>query len=140
MSTTQLVRARGIVEGMAIGPALVSSRPISFLGDLDIRTGMVVSARSPIHGRSLAGSVLVIPHSVGSAGAWRFLYQMFVHGTHPLAIVQQALPDSSLVQGAILASIPIVSEPDVDVLSLIHDGDEVRVDGAQGHVHVTARE
>lgn len=139
MSTTRMVRARGVVGGVAQGFALVSRLPISFLGDLDIRTGTIVSAASPLHGQSVAGKVFVIPHSVGSAGAWRFLYQMFVHGTHPIAIVQQAVPDSSLVQGAILAGIPIVSEPDGDILALIGDGDAVAVDGTHGQVHVTLR-
>jgi hypothetical protein len=88
------IHARGIVRGTASGPALVSTEPISFLGDLDIRTGSVVNKRHPLLGVSLKGSVLVLPHSIGSAGAWRFLYQLYVHNTNPVAIVQHKLPDS----------------------------------------------
>jgi hypothetical protein len=83
--------------------------------------------------------VLVLPHSIGSAGAWRFLYQLFVHNTNPVAIVQHKLPDSSLVQGAILSKVPIVCEPDADILTVIHTGDLVEVDGSTGLVRVTAR-
>jgi hypothetical protein len=117
------IRARGIVRGVAAGPALVSGEGISFLGDLDIKTGEVVNRTHSLAGQSVAGRVLVLPHSVGSAGAWRFLYQLFVHRTQPLAIVQLALPDSSLVQGAILAG--------------IRTGDHVEVDGTAGVVRVT---
>jgi predicted aconitase with swiveling domain len=82
--------------------------------------------------------VLVLPHSVGSAGAWRFLYQLYVHHTNPVAIVQNKLPDSSLVQGAILAKVPIVCDPDEDILTTIHTGDLVEVDATNGLVRVTA--
>ena len=130
--------ARGIVRGVARGPALVSPEAISFLGDVDIRSGKIVNDRHPLVGVSLAGRVLVLPHSVGSAGAWRFLYQLFVHGTHPVAIVQNRLPDSSLVQGAILAHIPIVCEAADDVLTLIRTDDEVEVDATADVVRVFA--
>jgi predicted aconitase with swiveling domain len=132
------IRGRGIVHGTASGTALVSPEAISFLGDLDIRTGRVVNSTLTLYGQSLAGRVLVIPHSVGSAGAWRFLYQLFVHGTNPTAIVAQALPDSSLVQGAILAKVPLVCELDRAGFAALRTGDELTVDGTIGVVTVVA--
>jgi predicted aconitase with swiveling domain len=139
MSTRSRFRGRGIVPGKASGPALVSPAPLSFLGDVDIRTGTVVNQVHPLRGQSLAGRVLVIPHSVGSAGAWRFLYQLFVHGRHPVAILSVSLPDPSLVQGAILAKLPILCEPDVDLFSAVHTDDLVRVDATTGLVWVTSK-
>jgi hypothetical protein len=130
------IRGRGIVRGTARGPALVSSEGISFLGDIDIKTGEIVNRTHPLAGESVGGRVLVLPHTVGSAGAWRFLYQLVVHGTNPVAIVQVALPDSSLVQGAILGGVPIVCQPDADIVTEIHTGDEVTVDGQTGLVTV----
>ena len=100
---------RRIVSGQAIGPALVSRTPISFLGDVDIRTGRIVGASTDIVGQDLTGCVLIVPATRGSAGAWRFLYQLYKHGTHPVAILTQDMPDPSVVQGAILAKIPIVA-------------------------------
>ena len=138
--TTREVVARGIVRGTASGPALVSPEAISFLGDLAIRTGEIVNRTNSLYGQSVKGCVLVMPHSVGSAGAWRFLYQLFVHGTNPVAIVQQKLPDSSLVQGAILAKIPIVCEPEEDVMAIIRSGDTVAIDGTTGRIRITAAE
>jgi uncharacterized protein len=138
MMTRSRFRGRGIVPGTATGPALVSVAPLSFLGDLDIRTGMVVNQVHPLLGSSVAGTVLVIPQSVGSAGAWRFLYQLFVHGRHPVAILSVALPDPSLVQGAILAQLPVLCEPDVDVLRAVRTDDLVTVDATAGVVDVTS--
>lgn len=82
------------------------------------------------------GQVPVIPYTVGSAGAWRFLYQLFVHGTNPAAIVQLAAPDSSLVQGAILAHVPLVCELDRDCFADLRTGDDLTVDGTAGVVTV----
>jgi len=130
VSALRTIRGRGIVRGRAAGAALVAREPISFLGDVDIRTGTIVGALPSVSGRSLAGKVLVFPASIGSAGAWRFLYQLYRHGTHPVALVCRELPDPSVVQGAILAGIPIVCEPEEDVLSQIADGDQVEVDGS----------
>jgi uncharacterized protein len=131
------IAARGIVRGVASGPALVSTHPLSFLGDLDIRTGNVISRESTLYGQSVAGRVLVIPRSIGSAGAWRFLYQLSVHGTQPAAIVCVELPEPSLVQGAILAYVPLVASPAEDVLQLIHPQDLVTVDGTSGRIYVS---
>jgi uncharacterized protein len=130
------IRARGIVRGVARGPALVSRDSLSFLGDLDIRTGAVVNQTSSIRGISVAGQVLVIPRSIGSAGAWRFLYQLFVHHTNPAAIVSVALPEPSLVQGAILGHVPIVTAPEEDVFAAIQTGDLIEVDGTEGIVRI----
>lgn len=139
MNAPREIRGRGIVDGQAGGRALVAKERISFLGDLDIRTGEIIGQLPSVKGQRLGGTVLVMPSNIGSAGSWRFLYQLYVHGTHPVAIVSQSLPDPSLVQGAILAKIPIVSETAEDVVEAIKTGDRVEVDGTQGVIRITAQ-
>ncbi len=129
------IRGRGIVRGVAAGPALVSQEPISVLGDLDITTGTIIGRLPSVAGKSVKGSVLVFPLTMGSAGAWRFLFQLFKHGTHPVALVTREPPDPSVVQGAILANIPIVCEPDDDVLALA-SGTRLEVDGGAGTIRL----
>ncbi|HEX3536877.1 MAG TPA: DUF126 domain-containing protein [Stellaceae bacterium] len=107
----RIVSARGIVTGRAEGPALVASEPVSFLGDVDIRSGRIVGALPSARNASVKGTVLVFPYTSGSAGAWRFLFQLYKHGNHPVALVTETVPDPSVVQGAILAGIPIVCAP-----------------------------
>lgn len=136
MSTPRIIRARGLVGGQARGPALVAREPVSFLGDVDIRSGEIVGELPSVKGRRMGGCVLVFPGSMGSAGAWRFLYQQFVHGTHPVALIAVQLPDPSIVQGAIMAGIPVVCEPDEDVVNLIDDGEPLAVDGEAGTIAV----
>lgn len=123
--------ARGLVDGCASGAALVSQEAISFLGDVDIRSGRVVGDLPSVKGRALGGMILVMPYSRGSAGAWRFIYQLFKHGHAPAAIISGTLPDPSVVQGAILAGVPIACEPADDDVLRIRDGAmvEIVVDG-----------
>jgi predicted aconitase with swiveling domain len=122
------IKARGIVDGSASGPALIGDEAISFLGDVDIGSGQIVGDLPSLKNASVRGTVLIFPYTRGSAGAWRFLYQLFKHGNHPVAIITESLPDPSVVQGAILARIPILCEPARKLKDLIANGAPVTVE------------
>ncbi|MDO9524908.1 MAG: DUF126 domain-containing protein, partial [Gemmobacter sp.] len=125
-----------VVRGVAEGQALTSQTALSFLGDLDIRTGQVVGRSSDLFGQGVTGRVLLLPETRGSAGAWRFLYQLKVHGTHPAALVLREMPDPSVTQGAILAAIPILVAPAPEFWAAVQTGDALRVDGDAGRISV----
>ena len=121
------IKSRVLVKGVARGPALVSCETISFLGDLEILTGNVVGELPSVKGESIAGKILLMPGSRGSAGSWRFLYQMYKHNTHPLALLSKSPPDPSVVQGAILSGIPILCDFEEDILEIIKNNDLVEI-------------
>ncbi|MBY6092279.1 aconitase X swivel domain-containing protein [Maritimibacter alkaliphilus] len=127
-------QARGVVKGQASGAALVSQTALSFLGDLDIRSGRVVGRSSDLLGESVAGRVLVLPASRGSAGAWRFLYQLKVHGTHPAALILREMPDPSVTQGAFLAEVPVLVAPEPGFWEALRSGEALQVDGTTGRI------
>jgi predicted aconitase with swiveling domain len=122
------IKARGIVDGSARGPALIGDEAISFLGDVDIGSGQIVGDLPSLKNASVRGTVLIFPYTRGSAGAWRFLYQLFKHGNHPVALITESVPDPSVVQGAILAGIPILCEPERVLKDLIANGTPVGVE------------
>ncbi|MDG2285126.1 MAG: DUF126 domain-containing protein [Alphaproteobacteria bacterium] len=134
--TPSRFKGRGIVKGVARGAALVSNTPFSFLGDVEIRTGMVIGELSDLKGRNIAGRVLIVPSTRGSAGAWRFIYQLKQHDTHPLAIITEELPDPSVVQGAILSGIPIVAGIADALQDSVGDNMTLEVDGTSGAVEI----
>jgi uncharacterized protein len=136
MSEKSSFQGRGIVNGTVTGPALVSRTPFSFLGDVDIRTGDVIGELSDLKGQNIAGRVLIVPATRGSAGAWRFLYQLKQHDTHPVAIITGELPDASVVQGAILSGVPIVSGLADRIDNVVTDGTVLSVDGDSGEIRV----
>ena len=133
-----VIKARGIVAGSASGPALIGDEAISFLGDVDIGTGQIVGDLPSLKNASVRGTVLIFPYTRGSAGAWRFLYQLFKHANHPVALITATVPDPSVVQGAILAGIPILCEPERPLKGLIGNGARVAVEvtGARGLITI----
>lgn len=133
-------QGRGIVKGAARAAALISHTPFSFLGDVDIRTGKVIGELSDLYGRNIAGRVLIVPSTRGSAGAWRFIYQLKQHDTHPLAIITEELPDPSVVQGAILSGIPIVAGLATALYEVVGDNTALEVDGTSGVVAIIEAE
>ena len=135
------VAARGIVDGAARGPALVAAEAISFLGDVNIRSGTIVGDLPSVRGKSMRGTVLIFPYTRGSAGAWRFLHQLHKHGNAPAALVTVSVPDPSVVQGAILAGIPIACAPTQNLAALVADGDmvEVAVAGERATIRLARR-
>ena len=133
---SRIIEARGIVSGTAQGPALVATEPVSFLGDVDIRSGRIVGDLPSARNANVRGTVLVFPYTSGSAGAWRFLYQLYKHGNHPVALVTEQVPDPSVVQGAILAGIPIVCSP-AEPLAIANGTTlAVEADGERGLIRI----
>lgn len=128
----QVLRGRPIVFGRVKGTALVSARPISFLGGVDPQTGEITERDHNLRGENVRGKVLCFPHGHGSTVGSYVLYSLAKRDLGPRAIVNENV-DPVVVVGAIIADIPMVDRVDI---SLIENGDEVEVDGERGTVTV----
>lgn len=131
----KMLKGRGVVAGYCKGQALVSRKPISFLGGIDSNTGKVIEENHDLKGKSIKGKVLCFPHGHGSTVGSYVLYSLAKRGLGPKAIVNQ-VADPVVVVGAIIAEIPMVDQID---LQQIRTGDEVEVDGDEGLVRVVRR-
>jgi uncharacterized protein len=127
-------QGRGLVMGAGAGPALVALEPISFFGDVDIRTGRITGDIPSARNACIRGCVLFLPLTRGSAGAWRILHQLQKHGNAPAALVIRERPDPSVVQGAILGSIPIVCGGPIEAFDPRLNGVWADVDATSGRV------
>ncbi len=124
------IRGRGIVPGRALGTALVSSAPFSFVGGVDSATGSILNGANGITGERLGGRVFVFPTGKGSTVGSYVLYGLGNRGHGPAAIVNRRA-DAVVAVGATLAGIPMVDRVDVGGL---HTGDRMVVDGSRGTV------
>lgn len=119
---------RFYLAGEASGPALVLSEPLSFWGGVDVATGKIIDHSHPDLGKSVAGTILVMPGGRGSSSSSSVLAEGIRLGTAPLAIVL-ARPDPILTVAAIVAQslyglcCPIV----VCSIDGIRSGDQVRI-------------
>jgi predicted aconitase with swiveling domain len=57
-------------------------------------------------------------------------------GKQPAAIVNIKMADYNLVEGAILANVPLLCQPEQDPTTLIRTGTKVRTDAVRGVIKV----
>ena len=132
--TTKL-KAHIVSRGKAEGYALVSSSPISFLGSIDVKTGVVVEKGHELEGISIKGKVLVFPGGKGSTVGSYAIYQLKKNGMAPLAMIN-IHTEPIVAVGAIISDIPLVDNVEQNPVDLIKNGDKVLVDAILGSVEI----
>jgi len=126
------LKGRSIVPGQCKGLALVSAKPLSFLGGVDYNSGMIIEKGHDLKGKTIKEKILCFPHGHGSTVGSYVLYSLVKKGVGPKAIINQSA-DPVIVVGAIIADIPMIDQIDI---KQIETGDEVEVDGEKGIVKV----
>ena len=112
------------------GTALVMREGFSPRYDLDRLTGVISRAGHSAEGASIAGRILFIPTVKGGvAGGWAFV-DLLHKGMAPCALVFGRL-NPVMVQGAVLAKLPIAEGLAADALHRIRSGDLVEFDPQQ---------
>ena len=129
------VKGRGISRGIASGKALVTSQPISFLGDIDPISGRIIEKDNELFSKIVANRVLVFPNGKGSTVGSYVLYQLMKNGVAPCAMINIS-SEAIVAVGAIISEIPLVDCLQTNPLDIIHDGDMVLVNGTEGYVEV----
>jgi len=129
------IKKLGIVEGKAV----VSPDLVAFWGGTDWESGEIVEVGHKARGKNMAGKILVCPAGKGGAGDTFGFFYLYKSGKAPRAIVCNRGQGTTLA-GALLTNTPMVYGFDGDVLDLIKDGDQLRVDSEAGTVTITRRE
>jgi uncharacterized protein len=132
---TKKLKAHIVSRGKAQGIALVSSSPISFLGSIDVKTGMVVEKGHELEGISIKGKVLVFPGGKGSTVGSYAIYQLKKNGAAPLAMIN-IRTEPIVAVGAIISDIPLVDDLEQNPVNVIKNGDKVLVDAILGSVEI----
>jgi predicted aconitase with swiveling domain len=115
--------------------ALVCHDNFSARYDVNRRTGVFSRETHALYGISLVGKVCVFDTAKGGvATAWALL-DMKQRGVAPAALIFRTT-NPIMVQGAVLAGIPIMDRLEPDPLDAISTGDRVRVRPAEGLVEV----
>ena len=117
------------------GQALVSAHGFSARYDVDRDRGVFSREAHDLFGQSLVGKVLVFPTAKGGVATSWMLRDMVSRGVAPLALIFSQT-NQVMVQGAVLAHIPILHRLQPDPATVMRTGDWVEVDPAAGKVHV----
>lgn len=134
-----ILKGRTVVKGKAKGEALVTDKPISFIGGIDVQTGEFIEHNHPLFLKNIAGKILVYPTGKGSTGGSYALYEAVYNGVGPAAIINKRIEQVTAV-GSVLAEIPVVDQVKPDPVRCIKTGDYVEVDATEGIVKVIRRD
>lgn len=126
-----IITGKPLVPGEGEGYLIKSSVPLSFLGDIDPKTGIIKNRKSEIRGLSISNKVLYIPYTIGSTVGAYVLYRLKKIGKCPLAIISKR-GDLTLVSACVISKIPLVTN--VKYEDLPPTGSYVKVDGISGSV------
>jgi predicted aconitase with swiveling domain len=118
-----------IVGGIGEGPALVTDQPINFLAMVDAKSGLITDTKHQLYGKSIKGSVLIFPYSVGSSVGAYAIYALKENGNAPSAVICSKA-DITTASGCAIAGIPVVDLPAGTKLTLISEGALTRVDAS----------
>jgi len=99
-------------ESIICGPLLPSSQPISYLGDIDPKHGV-------LHGKEiLAGKILVFPNAVGSTVGSYVIYSLKKYNKEPKAMIVN-LEDPVTIIAAIISEVPLYKLMDTEARCLV---------------------
>ncbi|RAP46410.1 MAG: hypothetical protein BZ135_03745 [Methanosphaera sp. rholeuAM6] len=121
------IKCRMISKGKVSGRTIVTKDSISFLGGVDPKTGVVIDKKHELFDQCITDKILVIPSGKGSTVGSYVIYQMIKNNTAPKAIIcQNAEPIIAI--GAIISKIPMVDNPEVDIVNSLENDICVTVD------------
>ena len=121
------IKCRMISKGKVSGRTIVTKNSISFLGGVDPKTGVVIDKKHELFDQCITDKILVIPSGKGSTVGSYVIYQMIKNNTAPKAIIcQNAEPIIAI--GAIISKIPMVDNPEVDIVNSLENDICVTVD------------
>lgn len=120
------------------GRALVSKKPLSFLGGLNTETGTIIDEEHDLFGQTVKGKILVYPFGKGSTGDCMRLWRAVHNGVGPVAIINTT-PDPIHVEGALLAQIPLLFGCEQDPTEIIQNGAYITITAGVIHVRESVR-
>jgi len=134
----KIIKCRKISKGCASGEVLLTRDSLSFLGGVNPDNGEVIDSKHELFGQNIKGKVLVMPSGKGSTVGSYVLYQMAKNLTAPLAVIAiEAEP--IIATGAIMAGIPMVDHPKVDIFDILNDGQIVEVNADSGYMKIISQ-
>lgn len=131
----QMMKCHRVASGCASGASLVTKEPISFLGNVNPETGIVVDPDHELYGKCISGKVLIFPGGKGSTVGSYVIYQLKKRGLAPVAMIN-IKSEPIVAVGAVISGIPLVDRM-ADGILVLKDGVLVTVDADKELVQIS---
>ncbi|MCH8905834.1 MAG: DUF126 domain-containing protein [Candidatus Heimdallarchaeota archaeon] len=128
------LRSMGDLEIKA--KAIVTKEPVTFLGFVDAKTGLITQEGHELNGKSLTGKIFVFPKGVGSTVGPYTLINLVKNSKGPLAIINRE-SDQGTVSGCSVAQIPLAYGFINDPTEFIQEDDEITIVFKSGIARLT---
>jgi predicted aconitase with swiveling domain len=127
------LKGRSIAKGVGSGELLYTDTPISFLGGVDVATGIITDEKHPLYGQSIAGKVFAFPYGKGSTVGSYAMYSLAQNNMAPAAIINIEC-ETIIAIGAIISKIPTIDRLEGNVSNL---SGTITVNGSTGEITTT---
>lgn len=125
------IKGRIISRGKAKAEVLLSEEPISFLGGVDPKTGIIIEKNHPLEGKSIENKILVFPRGKGSTVGSYVMLQLKKNNKAPKGIITlEAEP--IIAVGAIISHIPMMDKLEKDIFEILENGKIIELDAEKG--------
>lgn len=115
------------------GEIVLSRDTFSIRYDMDRVTGMISRKGHALEGQSLAGKIVYFPAVQGGVAAgWAFL-ALVERGVAPAGVIF-GRTNPVMIQGLVLARIPVMHQVTPDPFTVLRTGDRIRLAPARGVV------
>jgi len=112
------------------GELVKSDGPISFLGDVDFRSGTINDRKNNLYGQTIKDKVFAFPMGKGSTVGSYIMYRLRKNGCAPLAIINTR-SETIVAVGAVISDIPLLDRIDLGKLCT---GQRLRIIGGKVEV------
>lgn len=135
-----MIPCKSIVHGNVDGEVLFSRKPISFIGGIDPKTGVIRDVLNDRLNESIADKIYVFPFGKGSSGAGLVLLELVRIGKAPRALVNLRT-DTVLLTGPLVSRefykhlIPVVNVDEAG-MDLLSGAKRISIDCSAGYINI----
>jgi predicted aconitase with swiveling domain len=130
-------RAKIIQEwkGEISGEVLITRSKISFLGDVDLNTGMIVGQDIDVQGECIHDKIFIFSEGRGSTVGSNVLYGLAKKGLAP-KLLATCRSELITISGAIMGGVPMISNLNEEVFEAFKTGESIKVFMMNGHAYL----
>ncbi len=128
-----MIKGRIISKGITEGELLISNQPISFLGGVDPKTGIVQDKESNLYGKSIKDKILVFPYGKGSTVGSYVILQLKKNNVAPKGMINLKC-ETIISVGAIISRIPLIDTLENNEYENLKDGEIIELNANEGYI------
>ncbi len=130
-----IIKGRIISKGIIDGEILISKNPISFLGGVDPKTGIVQDKESNLYGKSIKDKILVFPYGKGSTVGSYVILQLKKNNVAPKGMIN--LKSETIISvGAIISRIPLIDMLENEGYEKLKNKDKIELNCDEGYIKI----